>query len=98
MSCYCHYKIDLFQLAIKCSHLEMVKMLIPLCKMEHLDNDSNSIFHYASDTTNTMVNLLAAASVANLNHCNSDGYTPLHRACLSDKPECVKCKFNGTKI
>ncbi|XP_037045409.1 85/88 kDa calcium-independent phospholipase A2 isoform X2 [Bradysia coprophila] len=78
------------QLAIKCSHIEMVKILMPLCKMEHLDNDSNSIFHYASVTTKEMVNLLAAANVVNLNHCNSDGYTPLHRACLSDKPECVK--------
>lgn len=25
-----------------------------------------------------------------MNHCNSDGYTPLHLACLADKPECVK--------
>lgn len=24
-----------------------------------------------------------------LNHFNSDGYTPLHLACLTDKPQCV---------
>lgn len=82
----------LFQLAIKCSNFEMVKILVPMCKMEHLDNNSNSIFHYASITTKEMINLLASANTVNLNHCNSDGYTPLHLACLSDKPECVKCK------
>lgn len=71
----------------------MVKILVPMCKMEHLDNNSNSIFHYASTTTKEMVNLLAAANTVNLNHCNSDGYTPLHLACLSDKPECVKCRW-----
>lgn len=37
-----------------------------------------------------MLKLLAAKSAVNLNHCNSDGYTPLHLACLSDKPDCVK--------
>lgn len=26
----------------------------------------------------------------NLNHLNSDGYTPLHVACVTDKPDCVK--------
>lgn len=71
----------------------MVKILVPMCKMEHLDNNSNSIFHYASITTKEMINLLASANSGNLNHCNSDGYTPLHLACLSDKPECVKCKW-----
>lgn len=25
-----------------------------------------------------------------MNHLNSDGYTPLHLACLKDKPDCVK--------
>lgn len=34
--------------------------------------------------------LLTAKSTANLNHCNTDGYTPLHLACLADKPDCVK--------
>lgn len=33
---------------------------------------------------------LAGKSTVNLNHCNTDGYTPLHLACLSDKPDCVK--------
>lgn len=37
-----------------------------------------------------ILQLIAAKGTANLNHCNVDGYTPLHLACLSDKPECVK--------
>lgn len=34
--------------------------------------------------------MLTAKSTTHLNHCNTDGYTPLHLACLSDKPDCVK--------
>lgn len=33
---------------------------------------------------------MATKSIENLNHCNSDGYTPLHLACMKDKPDCVK--------
>lgn len=39
---------------------------------------------------NVFVQILIDKSTVNLNHINSDGYTPLHLACLSDKPECVK--------
>lgn len=31
-----------------------------------------------------------ARSTVNLNHCNSEGLTPLHKACQKDKPDCVK--------
>ncbi|XP_014090407.1 85/88 kDa calcium-independent phospholipase A2 [Bactrocera oleae] len=79
-----------FQLAIKTGNIEMVKTLMPLCKMEHLDSNSNSIFHYAASTTKEIINLLTSRSTEHLNHINSDGYPPLHLACLSDKPECVK--------
>lgn len=34
--------------------------------------------------------MLASRNTVHLNHCNADGYTPLHLACLSDKPDCVK--------
>ncbi|XP_037905718.1 85/88 kDa calcium-independent phospholipase A2 isoform X2 [Hermetia illucens] len=78
------------QLAIKCSNIEMVKALLLNCKMEHLDNNSNSIYHYAASTTKEIITLLASKNIVNLNHCNSDGFTPLHLACLSDKPDCVK--------
>lgn len=33
---------------------------------------------------------MTAKNPVNLNHCNEDGYTPLHLACLADKPDCVK--------
>lgn len=36
-----------------------------------------------------MINLIVQKGVENLNHCNLDGYTPLHLACLSDKQDCV---------
>lgn len=45
------------QLAIKCGHLEMVKKLLPQCKLNHLDNNMNSIFHYAAPTTKEIINV-----------------------------------------
>ncbi|KAL9906872.1 calcium-independent phospholipase A2 VIA isoform 1-T1 [Glossina fuscipes fuscipes] len=78
-----------FQLAIKTGNVEMVKVLSPLCKMEHLDNNSNSVFHYAASTNKEILNHLTAKSTVHLNHFNSDGYTPLHLACLADKKDCV---------
>ncbi|XP_058827123.1 85/88 kDa calcium-independent phospholipase A2 isoform X2 [Topomyia yanbarensis] len=78
------------QIATKANNIEMVKALLPVSRIENLDNNSNSVFHYAASTTKEMINLLSAKSTANLNHCNADGYTPLHLACLADKPDCVK--------
>ncbi|XP_055625339.1 85/88 kDa calcium-independent phospholipase A2 isoform X2 [Toxorhynchites rutilus septentrionalis] len=78
------------QIATKANNIEMVKALLPVSNIEHLDNSSNSVFHFAASTTKEMINLLTAKSTSNLNHCNTDGYTPLHLACLADKPDCVK--------
>lgn len=75
--------------AVKNKNLEVVKILLLNTRLEHLDNNSNSIFHYAANSNANMVNLLASKSTVNLNHCNLDGYTPLHLACLSDNPDCV---------
>uniref|UniRef100_A0A182WCR4 phospholipase A2 n=1 Tax=Anopheles minimus TaxID=112268 RepID=A0A182WCR4_9DIPT len=79
-------------------YAEYSEMMTPLqvlvqsnqCNLEHLDKNSNSVFHYAASTTKEMINLCTGKSISNLNHCNTDGYTPLHLACLADKPDCVK--------
>lgn len=91
-----------FQLAIKSKNIEMVKVLIPTAKLDHLDYNSkyekipsiflwkltlalelcSSIFHYAANTSKEMISILSSKSTANLNLCNLDGYTPLHKACL----------------
>ncbi|XP_049295992.1 85/88 kDa calcium-independent phospholipase A2 isoform X3 [Anopheles funestus] len=80
------------QIAVKANNIEFVKVLVQSnqCNLEHLDKNSNSVFHFAASTTKEMINLLTAKSTSNLNHCNTDGYTPLHLACLADKPDCVK--------
>lgn len=78
-----------FQLAIKSKNIEMVKMLLDSAKLDHLDYNSSSIFHYAANTSKEMITILTNKSVVNLNHCNLDGYTPLHAACLSNNPDCV---------
>lgn len=44
---------------MKTSNLEMVKVLVPLCNLEHLDHNSNSVYHYASITSKDMINVCA---------------------------------------
>ncbi|CAO1408014.1 unnamed protein product [Diamesa serratosioi] len=78
-----------FQVAIQSKNFDMVKALLSSAKLDHLDYNSNSIFHYAANTTKEMILLLTSQSVINLNHYNLDGYTPLHWACLSNNPDCV---------
>jgi calcium-independent phospholipase A2 len=78
-----------FQLAIKSKNIEMVKVLLDSAKLDHLDYNSSSIFHYAANTSKEMITILTNKSTVNLNHCNLDGYTPLHAACLSNNPDCV---------
>lgn len=59
--------------------------------LEHLDHDANSVFHYAASTNKDIINLLTIKDrLKCLNYRNSKGHTPLHMACLADKPECVK--------
>lgn len=77
------------QLAVKRKNIEMVKILVNTSKLDHLDYNSCSIFHYAADTSKEMITILTSKSTANLNHCNLDGYTPLHAACLSNNPDVV---------
>lgn len=45
------------QLAIKSGNIETVKSLLPLSKLDHLDNNSNSVYHYAATTTKDMINV-----------------------------------------
>lgn len=66
-----------------------MKMLLDSAKLDHLDYNSSSIFHYAANTSKEMITILSNKSTVNLNHCNLDGYTPLHAACLSNNPDCV---------
>lgn len=62
-----------FQLAIKSKNIEMVKILINSAKLDHLDYNSSSIFHYAANTSKDMITILTSKSTINLNHCNLDG-------------------------
>lgn len=77
------------QVAIKTKNIEMVKALLSISKLDHLDYNSNGIFHYAANTSKEMIVILTRESVFNLNHINLDGITPLHNACLSNNPDCV---------
>ncbi|XP_066992758.1 85/88 kDa calcium-independent phospholipase A2 [Anabrus simplex] len=79
------------QVAIRTSNLRIVQALLNAkASLEHLDNEGNAVFHYAASTTREIILALSAESTKCLNLRNANGHTPLHIACLSDKPECVK--------
>ncbi|KAK3916057.1 85/88 kDa calcium-independent phospholipase A2 [Frankliniella fusca] len=78
--------------AIQSQNLLTIRVLINKnASLEHLDHDANSVFHYAASTNKDIISILTAKDRPKcLNYRNSKGHTPLHMACLSDKPECVK--------
>lgn len=79
------------QVAIQTSNLKMVQSLIALkASLEHLDNAANTVYHHAATSTREIILELGPLLPEQLNSRNSDGHTPMHIACLHDKPECVK--------
>ncbi|XP_021919753.1 85/88 kDa calcium-independent phospholipase A2 isoform X2 [Zootermopsis nevadensis] len=83
--------ISPLQVAIKTGSLRTVQALLSAkASLDHLDYEANSVFHYAASTNTEIILALSAESPKCLNCQNSNGHTPLHVACLADKPECVK--------
>lgn len=79
------------QIAIKTNNLKIVQMLFSAnSDLEHLDYKANTVFHYAACTSKEIIMTLGSDFPATLNSRNSDGYTPMHLACLNDKPDCVR--------
>ncbi|KAK9502817.1 hypothetical protein O3M35_011519 [Rhynocoris fuscipes] len=82
------------QVAVKENNASMLsKLLNHGASLTHLDNDSNNVFHYAATTNKDIISTLATSAGKDvtklLNHRNVTGHTPLHVACLADKPDCV---------
>ncbi|CAG9864303.1 unnamed protein product [Phyllotreta striolata] len=80
------------QVAITTQNVKTVQILISAnSSLEHLDHNANSVFHYAASTTKDIIGALAQSTPLRcLNARNKNGHTPLHMACLADKPDCVK--------
>ncbi|XP_067128398.1 85/88 kDa calcium-independent phospholipase A2 [Centruroides vittatus] len=79
-------------IAIKRQHFLLVQTLIAMdARLDILDVDGNSIYHYAAITNKDIIQVLASKpNIGIINLRNNKGHTPLHLACLNDKPECVK--------
>ncbi|XP_046659863.1 85/88 kDa calcium-independent phospholipase A2 isoform X3 [Homalodisca vitripennis] len=80
------------QLAIKEQNLPVVQNLVAAnASLEHLDNEANSVFHYAASTNKDIIMALLNNGQAKcLNFRNIFGHTPLHVACKADKTDCVQ--------
>ncbi|XP_076161639.1 85/88 kDa calcium-independent phospholipase A2-like isoform X2 [Ptiloglossa arizonensis] len=79
------------QVAVQTNNLRTVQMLIEAkSSLEHLDHNANTVYHYAATSTKKIILALGADLPNSLNSRNSDGHTPMHVACLNNKPECVK--------
>ncbi|CAH2245451.1 jg8709 [Pararge aegeria aegeria] len=77
--------------AVKSGNVRMVQSLVLLnCSLEIVDNEGNTVFHYAAASNKEIINVLAGKTSASLNIYNKQGYTPLHMACLADAPDCVR--------
>ncbi|XP_054008807.1 85/88 kDa calcium-independent phospholipase A2 isoform X1 [Hylaeus anthracinus] len=79
------------QVAVQTNNLRMVQMLIEAkSSLEHLDHNANTVYHYAATSTKEIILALGGDLPNSLNSRNSNGHTPMHVACLNNKPECVK--------
>ncbi|XP_076648971.1 calcium-independent phospholipase A2 VIA [Halictus rubicundus] len=79
------------QVAVQTNNLRTVQMLIEAkSSLEHLDHNANTVYHFAATSTKEIILALGGHLPSSLNARNSDGHTPMHVACLNNKPECVK--------
>ncbi|CAG9861353.1 unnamed protein product [Phyllotreta striolata] len=79
------------QVAVTTLNAKTVEVLVSEnCPLHHLDHHGNSAFHYAANTTKTIVEALGEAPRELVNGRNRTGCTPLHLACLADKLDCVR--------
>ncbi|XP_071870530.1 calcium-independent phospholipase A2 VIA [Bombus fervidus] len=79
------------QVAVQTNNLRTVQMLIEAkSSLEHLDYSANTVYHYAAKSTKEIILALGGDLPNSLNSRNSNGHTPMHVACLNNKPECVK--------
>ncbi|CAL4128824.1 unnamed protein product, partial [Meganyctiphanes norvegica] len=78
-------------IAIHRGHTDTVRTLLEMnVSVDSTDAKENSIYHIAAPTNKQLIELVCKRESRLLNHPNAAGETPLHVACKSDKPECVK--------
>ncbi|KZC05683.1 PREDICTED: 85/88 kDa calcium-independent phospholipase A2 [Dufourea novaeangliae] len=79
------------QVAVQTNNLRTVQMLIEAkSSLEHLDHNANTVYHFAATSSKEIILALGGHLPSSLNSRNSNGHTPMHVACLNNKPDCVK--------
>ncbi|CAG0917044.1 unnamed protein product [Notodromas monacha] len=59
-------------------------------RLDVRDSKGSTVFHMAALSNERIIATLARADSPAVNTTNDAGYSPLHLACMADKPECVK--------
>ncbi|XP_065217015.1 85/88 kDa calcium-independent phospholipase A2-like [Planococcus citri] len=78
-------------LAVKNANLSAIKNLLKAdIPLNVLDQEGNTVHHYAAETNKDIVSILSSKAAECLNYRNAGGNTPLHVACRADKQDCVK--------
>lgn len=91
-------QMTVLQVAVKSGRLPSVIAVMSLNpKLDLCDKDHNNVLHFAASTTKEIIQAICSPPQTSaydllqlINSRNADNYSPLHLACLHDKPECVK--------
>ena len=77
--------------AIKRQHIRSVEAIMN-CepRLDIKDNKGSTVFHLAALSNEKIIEALSRNDSPVVNACNDAGYSPLHMACMADKPDCVR--------
>ncbi len=77
--------------AIKRQNLRSVDAIMACDpRLDVKDNLGSTVFHLAALSNEKIIEALSRSDSPMVNTCNDAGYSPLHMACMADKPDCVR--------
>uniref|UniRef100_T1IP73 phospholipase A2 n=1 Tax=Strigamia maritima TaxID=126957 RepID=T1IP73_STRMM len=82
--------------ALRSEQYKVVHTLLALnVDTNKMDINGNTAVHAAAITNKDVIQSITVKSGQLINHRNKDGHTPLHLACVADKPDCVKALMSA---